>query len=36
MAYLPPSLSTPGTVLEVEVRGRGYAAVVTTLPFYSK
>ena len=36
MAYLPPSLSTPGTALEVEVRGRGYAAVVTTLPFYSK
>lgn len=36
MAYLPPSLGVPGTPLEIEVRGRLYAATVTTLPFYKK
>ncbi|KAB2639567.1 MAG: glycine cleavage system aminomethyltransferase GcvT [Verrucomicrobia bacterium] len=36
MAYLPPSLATPGTGLEIEVRGRRYAATVVALPFYSK
>lgn len=36
MAYLPPSLSVPGTAVEIEVRGRRYAATITTLPFYKK
>lgn len=36
MAYLPPSFSAPGTALEIEVRGRRYAATITTLPFYRK
>ncbi len=36
MAYLPPSLSLPGTTLEIEVRGRHYPAIVTALPFYKK
>jgi aminomethyltransferase len=36
MAYLPVALSTPGTSLEIEVRGRRYAATVATLPFYKK
>jgi len=36
MAYLPVALSTPGTSLEIEVRGRRYAATVSTLPFHEK
>jgi aminomethyltransferase len=36
MAYLPPSLSVPGTSLEIEVRGRRYPATVSALPFYKK
>jgi aminomethyltransferase len=36
MAYLPLTLHSPGTALEIEVRGRRYPATVTTLPFYKK
>ena len=36
MAYLPPALYAPGTVLEIEVRGRRYPATISTLPFYKK
>jgi aminomethyltransferase len=36
MAYLPPSYGVPGTAVEIEVRGRRYAATITTLPFYKK
>lgn len=36
MAYLPESLGTPGTPLEIEVRGRRHPATVATLPFYKK
>jgi aminomethyltransferase len=36
MAYLPPAFSAPGTAVEIEVRGRRYAATITTLPFYKK
>ena len=36
MAYLPPSYSAPGTPLEIEVRGRRYAATVSALPFYQR
>lgn len=34
MAYVPTRLSTPGTSLAVEIRGRSEPAVVTALPFY--
>ncbi len=36
MAYLPPAFSAPGTAVEIEVRGRRYAATITTFPFYKK
>jgi aminomethyltransferase len=36
MAYLPPSYGVPGKAVEIEVRGRRYAATITTLPFYKK
>jgi aminomethyltransferase len=36
MGYVPTALSELGTEVEVEVRGRGIAAVVSELPFYSR
>ena len=36
MAYLPIEFTKPETVVEIEVRGRRFQAVVTTLPFYKK
>jgi len=36
MAYLPPELSEPGQPVEIEVRGRKFAAVVQKKPFYQK
>jgi aminomethyltransferase len=36
MAYLPEVCRIPGTQLEIEVRGRRYAASIATLPFYKK
>jgi aminomethyltransferase len=36
MAYLPPAFSAPGTAVEIEVRGRRYAATITSLPFYKR
>ncbi|HZI79479.1 MAG TPA: glycine cleavage system aminomethyltransferase GcvT [Vicinamibacterales bacterium] len=36
MAYLPPSLATPGTRVDVDVRGRASAATVVPLPFYKR
>ncbi len=36
MAYLPPSLSKPGTPIEIEIRGRRYAAETLKKPFYRK
>jgi aminomethyltransferase len=36
MAYLPEVCRIPGTQLEIEVRGRRYAAIIATLPFYKK
>ena len=36
MAYLSPSLNSPDTALEIEVRGRRYPATIITLPFYKK
>lgn len=36
MAYLPPSSAALGTELEIDVRGRRFAAVVVKKPFYRK
>ena len=36
MAYLPEACRIPGTQLEIEVRGRRYAATIASLPFYKK
>ena len=36
MAYLPSSHAVPGATVEIEVRGRRYPAMITTLPFYKK
>lgn len=36
MAYVPPALAVPGTVLGVDVRGRREDMTVTPLPFYAR
>jgi aminomethyltransferase len=36
MAYVLPTLTTPGTELEVDIRGRRAKAVVVPLPFYKR
>jgi aminomethyltransferase len=36
MAYVPPALSTPGTALEMDIRGRRAKAVVVPMPFYKR
>jgi aminomethyltransferase len=36
MGYLPTELSTPGTRLEVDLRGKPAPAVVVSLPFHTK
>ena len=36
MAYVPPSLATPGTALQIEIRGKRFAAEVVKKPFYRK
>jgi aminomethyltransferase len=36
MAYLPAAKAEPGTEIEIDVRGKARAAVVTTRPLYSK
>jgi aminomethyltransferase len=36
MAYVPTELSTPGTDLTIDVRGRASAARVVSLPFYKR
>ncbi|HEY2572900.1 MAG TPA: glycine cleavage system aminomethyltransferase GcvT [Verrucomicrobiaceae bacterium] len=36
MAYLPTALSKPGTALELEIRGRKYAAETVKKPFYRR
>jgi glycine cleavage system aminomethyltransferase T len=33
LAYLPKELTRPGTVVELELRGRWVPAAVTPLPF---
>ncbi len=36
MAYVPADMTTPGTRLEIDVRGRRVAAVVVPMPFYKR
>ncbi len=36
MAFVPPALATPGTALQVDVRGTAVAAAVVPLPFYKR
>ena len=36
MAYLPLAVSKPGTPIEIEIRGRRYAAETVKKPFYRK
>ena len=36
MAYVPPALATPGTLLGVDVRGTAAPAEVVPLPFYKR
>jgi aminomethyltransferase len=36
MGYVPPEFSKPGTALEIEVRGRRFAAVVAPKPLYRR
>ena len=36
MAYLPPAISKPGTAIEIEIRGKRYAAEIVKKPFYRK
>ena len=36
MAYVPTALTSPGTPLEIDIRGRRANAVVVPLPFYKR
>lgn len=36
MAYVPADMTTPGTRLEIEIRGRLVGAVVVPMPFYKR
>jgi aminomethyltransferase len=36
MGYLPPELAKPGTEIEIEIRGKRFAAVVVPKPIYRK
>ncbi len=36
LAYVPPALATPGTALQIEIRGKRFAAEVVKKPFYKK
>ncbi|MFM7247718.1 MAG: glycine cleavage T C-terminal barrel domain-containing protein, partial [Actinomycetota bacterium] len=36
LAYIPPQLAEPGTVLQIDIRGRERDAEVVPLPFYKK
>jgi aminomethyltransferase len=36
MAYLPPALATPGTALEIDIRGKRHPAETIKKPFYKK
>jgi glycine cleavage system T protein (aminomethyltransferase) len=36
MAYVPSSMTDPGTELEIDIRGRRAKAIVVSLPFYKR
>ena len=36
MAYLPTKLARPGEVIEIDIRGRRFAAVVEKKPLYKR
>lgn len=36
MGYVPPALAAPGTLIEIEVRGRCFPAVVAKKPLYQR
>ena len=36
MAYVPADMSTPGTQIEIDIRGRALTATVIPLPFYKR
>jgi aminomethyltransferase len=36
MGYVPPEFAKPGTVIEIEIRGKRFAAVVVPKPIYRK
>ena len=36
LAYVPPAFATPGTALQIEIRGKRFAAEVVKKPFYRK
>jgi len=36
MAFVPPQLAEPGTVLGIDIRGTIIPATVTALPFYRR
>ena len=36
LAYVPPAVAEPGTVVEIEVRGRRFAAEIVRKPLYRK
>ena len=36
MAYVPVAMTAPGTVLDIDIRGRRASAVVVELPFYKR
>lgn len=36
MGYVPPALSAIGTVIDVEIRGKNYAATIIETPFYTR
>jgi glycine cleavage system T protein (aminomethyltransferase) len=36
MAYVPTSMTDPGTELEIDIRGRRAKAIVVSLPFYKR
>jgi aminomethyltransferase len=36
LAYVPTEKTAPGTVLAIDVRGRGVPAVVVPTPFYRR
>jgi aminomethyltransferase len=36
LGYVPPELAAAGTPIDIDIRGKRTAAVVTTLPFYTR